>query len=64
MPTTQVIHCPVDGCDYRVTVEIGEDLGHQHAGYRMRLHDEHPKHPEKCAASKRRAALGSPSGDG
>ncbi len=53
MPTTQVIHCPVDGCDYQVTVEIGEDLGHQHAGYRMRLQDEHPDHPEKSVLVRR-----------
>jgi len=53
VPTTQVIHCPVDGCDYRVTVEIGEDLGHQRPGYRMRLHDEHPDHPEKSVLVRR-----------
>jgi len=53
VPTTQVIHCPVHGCDYRVTVEIGEDLGHQRPGYRMRLHDEHPDHPEKSVLVRR-----------
>ncbi len=27
MPTTQVIHCPAEGCDYQVTVEIGMTSG-------------------------------------
>ena len=53
MPVTQVIHCPVDGCDYQVTVKVGENLGHQRAGYRMRLHDEHPDHPEKSVLIRR-----------
>lgn len=44
MATTHEIHCPVDDCDHRITVEPGEDLGHQRAGHRMRLHDEHPDH--------------------
>lgn len=53
MSTTEVIHCPADGCYYQVTVETGEDLGHQHAGYRMRLHEEHPDHPEKSVLIRR-----------
>lgn len=53
MPTTLVVHCPAADCDYQVTVEVGEDLGHQHAGYRMRLHDEHPQHPEESSLIRR-----------